>query len=124
MPSYAGIDLGLVMEPTDGPAPVEFQRNAYPGVNGIEQLIMGSRGWVYTLQVFLPAASLVGFSALKSALYTYAAAGSPNTYVDAEGFAHGGVVLQAIRPSGPRYNIDAFGGVGQRFSMEFFYPGA
>lgn len=125
MPSYAGIDLGFVIAPSDGPVPAEWQRNAYPGVAGVEQLAMGPRGWTFQLQGFLFASNITAFVALKNSLYAYQVGQTANVYVDADGTSHSGTVLINFRPTGPRYFLDNVGpGVGQEYTAEFFYPGA
>ena len=124
MAVYAGIDLGLIQAPSDGPVPAEWQRNAYPGVGGVEQLAMGARGWVFQLRGFISGSSLANFVALKNSLFALQVGQTANTYVDADGTSHTGVVLISFRCDGPRYYVDQYGAVGQEYSAEFFYPGA
>lgn len=86
------------------PVPIAFQKNAYPGINGVTSLAMGGRGRTFTVNGVLVADSLPDLVAAVAALLNFAD-GLTHTFTDTLGTSWPNVLLDGdYRPSpeGPK----------------------
>lgn len=121
MATFNGTDLGIIEEPATMPAPNDFQLNAYPGVNGIEALNLGSRGGTSMYKAALYASTPANLDALFAVFRGYVQAGGASTLVDAYGTTWTNVILRNFRPTGPRKLLANGDGVIQRCEYEFLH---
>jgi len=65
--------------------PTGFQRTAYPGVNGVAGLTLGSRGAISSISGFLIGATTADVNTAEATFRTYQANGLAYTFVDNHG---------------------------------------
>lgn len=119
MASFNGVDLGICYIQTEA-NPSERQVNAYPGVNGLEILTMGSRGWKSHAQGTLFATSAAGLILLESAFRNLEANETVSLLVDTLGVVWANVRIDHYRPTGDAFPV-GIGGVGRSYEMTFLH---
>lgn len=121
MATYNGVDLGLIEEPQTVAAGNDLQVNAYPGVNGVEVLNLGSRGGTSLYRGAMSAINVAALDATFALFRAMQASGATATFVDAYGTIWFDVILKSFRPTGPRKLLANNDGVIQRYEAEFFH---
>lgn len=122
MPSFAGSDIfGVDVSMSTADQPLARQQNAYPGVNGVESLTMGSRGRVTAARGRLRADSLGGLAALMNGFRSLRD-GNAYPLVDTMGVTWPFVVLERFAPDAntPIY-IDQYGFYTKPYMAEFVH---
>lgn len=117
--SFAGVDLGVAVSMQSAPNPPEAQVNAYPGVNGLEVLNLGTRGGTTTLsgRAFgTTAADLATAEGLLRALVN----GQVGTLVDTLGVSWPNVRMEECKPEG-RIQFDPDLGYTRRYTARFLH---
>ena len=123
--TFAGYDLGLIEECLGPyPEPKAWQVNAYPAVNGLELLDMGSRGLKTSVRGVILAATPAALSWLKQTLGGLVLDGGQYPFLDPDGTLWVGVILHSWRTVGPRYLLAGGLGVAQRYEADFLHPDA
>lgn len=127
MATFNGISLGLVTECYDEPNEKRRQINAYPGVNGLEMLDMGTAGGTIVVESLITATDM---PALLSAEQVYFGWQSATAFqaqlVNNQGATYASVYLNKyiqksrIKP-GPTADFGGSGGFARQVRFEFVY---
>lgn len=100
MATFDSVDLGYIQFMVTSPNAHARQVTAYPGVNGIEVLNMGSRGSNTVLQAAVSSSSLAGVSTALQTLGAYVLDGGAYTLVDNMGTTWTNVIMVSFQPTG------------------------
>lgn len=93
-PSLDGAYIfGPLCHVTQSPRPLDRQVDAYPGINGVTSLMMGSRGRSFLVRGILVSDSIFDLAAAKAFLESYAD-GIGRTFVDTDGTSWPNVLLE------------------------------
>jgi hypothetical protein len=93
------------------PHPVEFQKDAFPGINGVAALGLGGRGRTFMVTGLLIGPDLFTVISAEAALLSFAD-GVTHTFMDTQGRAWPNVIFEGHyrpHPEGPRPLADDSG---------------
>lgn len=111
MATLNGVDLFYLCTVDTVPGQHARQLNAYPGVNGLESLRMGTRGHTSTVKGYLLGASIGDLNAAEISLRTYQANGGAYDFVDNYGNTWSNVYVASVDFSMGRVMACASAGV-------------
>lgn len=120
MASFNGTDLGLVLDFATEAEECERQMNAYPDVDGIEVVNLGSRGGITRVNCVLGATDIITLATLRQTFRNYQQLGGSAVFIDGDGTIFENVILFRFRPG--RRSLLAGGGVCQVCEFEFLHP--
>jgi hypothetical protein len=119
-PTFDGVPLGYGVKMRTAARPVSRQMNAYPGVNGLEVLTMGSRGGSTIAEGTLYGADLTVLNTLLNTFINYQRDGGAYTLIDSKGANWPLVILEQFEPVSmvfPSWD----GGVAQMYQAQFLH---
>lgn len=119
MPSFNAIDMGPYFYIQVEGEPQELQVNAYPGVDGLEVIRMGSRGGTTHAQGMLWADTEADLASVVQTWRAMAVSAVEGTLTDSLGQAWDRVILRTCKPVGPWGPVA--GGFGWDVDMEFLH---
>lgn len=100
MATLNGVDLFHQCAVQTVPNPVAVQTTAYPGINGLEQLRLGTRGYTTMIRGYLLAADIPSLNAAESALRSYQNDAGTYDFVDNFGTTWTNVRLASVQFEG------------------------
>lgn len=118
MATLNGVDLFHQCSVVSSPNPPDVQTNAYPGVNGLEQITLGSRGGTTVIEGYLVASSTANLLAAENAIRGYVTGQGIYTFVDNYGQSWPNVRLTSVSFEG-RVHPCAAAGIGAGFCRAY-----
>lgn len=110
-PSYGGFSIfGLAPRFVAEPAPLEIQETAYPGVNGVETLMLGGRGGVITVTGLIYGVNAAAVTTWELLFHSYRD-GVARALVDTSGYSWTYAQLRDFRPTSKRYTTLYYGSI-------------
>lgn len=122
MATYNSVDLGYIQSFTTAPNAHARQVTAYPGVNGLEILNLGSRGSTTSVSGAVSASSLANLSSALQTLGAYVSDGGAYTLVDNLGTTWTNVVMMGFTPVGKVF-VSTPGIYTIRYEAQFLHIG-
>lgn len=120
MPSFNGVDLGPFVKMRTFASRVELQLTAYPGVNGLAALAMGSRGGVSEASGACVGADYAALADVEQQFRTMQANAVLGVLIDSLGTAWPNVLILDFRPVDEVVVVPGYG-YGREYHMEFLH---
>lgn len=116
--------FGFVMKFANPPNPVARQLNEYPGVDGLQAVVLGARGGTSEVEGAWVGPDLATIAAFEATALAYQQDGGAYTLLDPYGTTWANVCLESYHPDGKVYYVvSAGGGVARRYTMRLLHLG-
>jgi hypothetical protein len=122
MATYNSLDIfGIDPVIRTRPNPAAHQRTAYPGVAGVQDVRLGSRGGTSEATGTLYGTTLSDLAAFEDLWAAYVVDGGAYTLVDTKGRTWPSVILDSFEPEGEIHPFDPVWGYTRRYRATFFH---